>query len=308
MTATEELQPDIVAELRQSYKVRGPLRKCIITPFGLAAGHLRKLAVPEWPELVLEKDRCPDYYTHLQYAVADNLADRNRDAWWTKVLGEAARELEKQGVQPGDIANRIVKDFGLSTSRVYRYLPNEFKMKEKQVSPGRPQSPVFTPKTEPVAGPTESAAGPGVAAPEKVEEQPKEQRQVPVRPGGPVEVHPREPISQGQYNKKVDTPAEMHLRECYDRAHVPYRGSVPFEIVGEKTKDGKPKAYIVDFIVGLDSPKGVEVEGEGSSSKDNPERDKYLKEHYGLDLAHLSNEHVMEYGDEIAAYTAVLLK
>jgi len=113
-----------IDDLTESFKNVGPLRKVITTKYGLAAGENRKKAVPEWPE---ERTRVKDLYEHLKIKGADNVAKPKPAQWWRDLLRETANELLKQGVKPGEIVARLVKDFGLSDARMYKYLPPEFK-------------------------------------------------------------------------------------------------------------------------------------------------------------------------------------
>jgi len=77
---------------------------------------------------------------------------------------------------------------------------------------------------------------------------------------------------------------------------------VPILREGEYTADGKPKAYQIDIL--LEPNFAVEVEGEGSSSKDNEERNQYLKSK-GFEVIHVANEEVGEQAiKKIEAYVS----
>lgn len=60
---------------------------------------------------------------------------------------------------------------------------------------------------------------------------------------------------------------------------------------GEYTKSGNPKTYLIDIMVvdPLFRPVAIEVEGEGSSSKDNDKRDAYLSK-LGITVLHVDNK------------------
>lgn len=58
---------------------------------------------------------------------------------------------------------------------------------------------------------------------------------------------------------------------------------------GEFNREGKPKSYQVDLLV--DRFLILEVEGNGSASKNNKERDDYLRKK-GYTLKHIPNEHI----------------
>jgi len=62
----------------------------------------------------------------------DNLHVRKSPGWWTNLLRLASKELMKQGVQKGQIAQRLEQDFGLSRRSIYYYLPEEFKLPEPE--------------------------------------------------------------------------------------------------------------------------------------------------------------------------------
>ena len=123
---------DIVEELRESFKKYGPIRNVIRTQFGIASGNTRKQAISDWPEVTMP---VKDYYEHLQLMAADNVSEPKTPEWWTHVLSEAGKELEKQGVEPGRIVTRLLEDFPLSKSSIYRYLPSEFKRSDGYVTP-----------------------------------------------------------------------------------------------------------------------------------------------------------------------------
>jgi very-short-patch-repair endonuclease len=115
---------DVIEELKESYRKLGPIRKVIKTQYGIAAGNNRKKAVPSWPEIEVKVD---SYYDHLKLMAADNIHAPKPKDWWEKLINEAAEELKKQGIQPGEIARKLANDFPLSRKVIYKYLKDEYK-------------------------------------------------------------------------------------------------------------------------------------------------------------------------------------
>jgi len=87
------------------------------------------------------------------------------------------------------------------------------------------------------------------------------------------------------------TKAHMALFNQLVKEGIPCLTEVPIERIGETNREGKPKSYCVDLLV--KDRLIVEVEGYGSKSKDNIERDRYLA---SLDfmVLHVSNEDVLK--------------
>lgn len=74
---------------------------------------------------------------------------------------------------------------------------------------------------------------------------------------------------------------------------------------GEKTREGKTKTFHPDILV--NDKVCVEVEGAGSSSKDNPERDEFFVKK-GLKVLHIPNGAVREYPDLCVDYVSLAVK
>jgi site-specific DNA-methyltransferase (adenine-specific) len=125
-------ETDIIEELRESYQKYGPVRPVIKTKFGIAAGETRKKAVEDWPEVF--NDKIQTRYDHLRLKAADNIHKPKPAKWWVDTLTEAAEELMKEGVGPGQISMRLEKDFPLTARTIRRYLPEEYKDKTKVAS------------------------------------------------------------------------------------------------------------------------------------------------------------------------------
>ena len=142
------MNDDFVHELRHSYNTVGPLRPCIRTQFGLAAGNTRKLAVPEWPEKFVKVE---NKYEHLRIVAADNQHDEKSEEWWASIINEAANELLNLGVPRDKIVSKLENDFPLAKWKIYKYLSKEYKgrqgpkveaevKEEKKVSKRQPVS------------------------------------------------------------------------------------------------------------------------------------------------------------------------
>ena len=99
---------DVIEELKESYYKFGPIHKVVETQFGIASGNTRLKAVPEWPRA---KVNVPNYYDHLRIMAASNIHAPKPKEWWEKVINEAAEELKKQGIPPGEIAKKLATDF-----------------------------------------------------------------------------------------------------------------------------------------------------------------------------------------------------
>lgn len=247
---------DIVEELRESFKKYGPIRNVIRTQFGIASGNTRKQAISDWPEVTMP---VKDYYEHLQLMAADNVSEPKTPEWWTHVLSEAGKELQKQGVEPGKIVARLKEDFPISERSIYRYLPQEFKQPE----------------------PANLAAS-------------REKPENPPVPAGTTETKP-EPYARGQSPSLKDnnpsqfTPPHLKLfglirsikgtNFLNEEPHPRENPSDADEYTNELTREGTPKSYQTDLTdYGLKLV--VEAMGEGSSS-DDPKRDAYFaKEGY----------------------------
>ncbi|MDE1854502.1 MAG: hypothetical protein KGI38_12260 [Thaumarchaeota archaeon] len=83
----------------------------------------------------------------------------------------------------------------------------------------------------------------------------------------------------------------VRIASVLNRAKIACTLEYSFLRVGEFTKDGRPKSYTVDILL-LDPrfvPTAIEVEGDGSASRDNEKRDAYLAT-LGLRVLHVDNK------------------
>lgn len=245
---------DIIAELQESYRKKGPTRSAVRTQFGIACGNTRLRAVPEWPVVF---KHVKDYYEHLQLMASDNISEPKSAEWWSRVLSEAGKELEKQGVEPGRIVARLLEDFPLSKSSIYRYLPSEFKRSDGYVTPQD----------------TEFPAGDSIQ---------QDDNKAITKP---------EPYRKGlSPSSKLNNPAQLtpsHLKLfglirsikgtnfLNEGPHPRENPSDADEYTNELNRDGSPKSYQTDLTdYGLKLV--VEAMGSGSSS-DDPKRDAYFE-------------------------------
>jgi hypothetical protein len=262
---------DIIEELRESYKKYGPIRKVVRTQFGVASGNTRLKAVPEWP--VLSKE-VKSYYEHLQISAADNISEPKSPEWWTKVLSEAGKELEKQGVEPGRIVARLKEDFPISERSIYRYLPSEFKDSVK-VEAGR----LGGEAAATVAAESSGASAPVTGKPE------------PYRKGFSPSLKENNPAQLTPSHLKLfglirSIPGTNFLNE---KPHLRENPPDADEYTNELTKDGHEKSYqtdLTDFGLKL----VVEAMGPGSSS-DDPARDAYFEKE-GYSVLKFTNEEI----------------
>jgi hypothetical protein len=286
------LSEDIISELRESYQKYGPIRKVVKTQFGIASGNTRLKAVPEWP--VIEK-QVKSYYEHLQIATADNISEAKSPEWWAHVLSEAAKELAKEGIEPGRIVARLKEDFPISERSIYRYLPSEFK-DQRQAT---------------VAATVAASTDSSVSKDSNISNKP-------------------EPYGKGlsetasAHRIATNTPTESRLQSLLsyipglypDYSHYePIDGKYRCQQCGRETgQEGmcercklplQQKTYHPDAV--LDGWLVLEVEGEGSASKDNEGRDAYLASK-GLALVHIPNDCVAKYPEVISQFVALLHK
>ena len=292
-------EPSIIEELRESYRKWGPLRKVIRTKFGIAGGNTRKKAVEDWPETFKE---VKSYYEHLKLVGIDNLFELKPAEWWTELLTKAARELEKEGVEKGKIAKQLAEDFPRHERTIYRYLPTEFK-DPHQVLAGRAKA-AATVATEF-----------GVRTRSSVDTVSTEIEQPKATTGL------REPKSYpsptaSSFGTKTHTPSAVKLAATLSGMKVltefqverdgMYRCQMGHisELEGGELEEAKlqagtrcrrcsqpagPMVYSIDVLV--DGRIALEVEGEGSASADNDERDDYLTKK-GYFVVHVPNEYV----------------
>ena len=125
------------------------------------------------------------------------------------------------------------------------------------------------------------------------------------------------PQRKGPYSRGVSPAASSFAVKTFKEPAVRFAGflqeagvkdvqlEVEFPREGKFTRDGRPRFYSADITVRA-AMVVVEVEGEGSASKDNPERDAYFVAR-GYVVLHISNELVRDHGAEIAEIVAPLV-
>ena len=94
------------------------------------------------------------------------------------------------------------------------------------------------------------------------------------------------------------TDFQMKLFQELVKLGLPCLLEYPVVREGEFTKDGKQKGYSIDILVG--KWLAVEVEGKGSSSADNDERDEYLSMHKFRTL-HIPNADIKSDAPSVAS-------
>ena len=278
-------ETDILEELRESYRKLGPVRKVIRTQFGIAAGNTRKKAVSEWPETYKE---VASLYEHLRISAADNISEEKTAEWWQNIIKQAAQELQKQGIQPGEITGQLVKDFPLSERSIQRYLPADFKRpytKSDSVSESGNGTVEHGPDFQPYRkGLSETASAHRVATNTPSEN--KLQSLLSYIPGLDADYKYYEPIDR-----------EFRCPQCgigrSDKEGVCGRCNSPL-----KQSSYHPDAVVDHWLV-------LEVEGAGSASADNEERDAYLTSK-GKTIVHIPNDCVAKYPAVIKQFVEVL--
>ena len=85
------------------------------------------------------------------------------------------------------------------------------------------------------------------------------------------------------------TPSQMKLFNALVKTGLRVLCEYPILRDGEFNREGKPKSYVADLLI--NKKLIVEVEGKGSASADNPERENYLIKK-GYRIHHVSNEEI----------------
>jgi hypothetical protein len=272
---------ELIEELRLSYEKEGPYRRVIRTQFGVAAGNNRLLANPNWPSVFKQVN---NYIEHLKIMYHDNLHEMKSEAWWRELINSAAAEYAKQGVQPGEIGRKLHVEFGMSETKIRRYLDEKFKEPQK----------------------VEAAKAP------KIAEQ--------IRQEAGIQPSKRQQLTKSEVTKRAYTDLHVALLTKLSTL-VPVLSEREIKI-GEE-EGGVQKTYVVDNLIrtrpvrlpkGKDNKKRllmgfiVEVEGEGSASKDNKERDEDLAGE-GYIVIHVPNQLVENAGPgELSELMAQFIK
>jgi len=190
-----------------------------------------------------------------------------------RIVNEAAKILvEECGVEKGRLAETISeKIVPRSPRRILELLDAKYKVEEKAEAGKKGAATVAAKTTGEEAKPCEKRS---VEAPRA-----------------------------SDFRRPTYTDKHVELLALLANRGFKIKGSeVPILREGEYTADGKPKAYQIDIL--LEPNFAVEVEGEGSSSKDNEERNQYLKSK-GFEVIHVANEEVGEQAiKKIEAYVS----
>jgi very-short-patch-repair endonuclease len=227
-------------------------------------------------------------------------------------LIEMAKQLEKEGLQKEKIARRIAElvSLDLTERYVYELLPDEYKEKVKmeagkkggeksaELSSAKPTVSLEKVEEESVPQATAPVITEGRTAEETITQYPPEERVYPIASA------PR----ATEHRKPTDTEAEQLLTAELSRRGVEFLTQVPYVRESEFTADGIPKTYTVDILIGGNM--AIEVEGEGSSSANNKERDDFFRSK-GIRVFHIPNSMIMKYADVVAdliAYIWVISK
>ena len=284
------------------------------------AGERHATYSPKAPQTFLE---------FLKLKAHDNIHALKPAAWWDKIVNQAAQEYRTAGVPLGEVSGILTTDFGLTPTMVQRYLHEEFKSPVRVAlgkKGGRPEkepemgSVAFTvkanePKTSPVSE-EDNAAPP-----------PK-----------------REPYAKGtspspkEFLKSEYTHAQVTLMAALNRVHAAYTSEHYVAVEGWRCPRCGTQFYEEDIPtwkgpalgggrycpddtemliqatercdVFLQTRAGfavaIEVEGAGSSSRDNPRREKLLLDQ-GVRTAHVSNDCAEDYADELAGLVKAFL-
>lgn len=113
------------------------------------------------------------------------------------------------------------------------------------------------------------------------------------------------PQTLSEARRSAHTPAAQRLEVAFSR-YPQLNPSFDFTEFKrqEWTKDGKQKTYRPDIFL-PDLKIAIEVEGIGSSSLDNDERDAFFREQ-GIKVIHVPNQMAARWANEIAAMVVAL--
>jgi very-short-patch-repair endonuclease/chorismate mutase len=196
------------------------------------------------------------------------------------ILLRMAKELEAKGIEKKNIASELTKYAPYTDRYIREILPDEYKHKEMareiaELVPQKATAPVITE---------------GRTAEETITRYPPEEK-----------VYPRASAPRAtEFRKPTDTEAEQLLIAELSRRGVNFLTQVPYV---RESVDEIPKTYNVDILVGGNL--AIEVEGEGSSSANNKERDDFFRSK-GIRVFHIPNDCVMKYADLIADLIAYI--
>ena len=125
---------EYLENIRKSYARYGPIRPAIVSRFGIIAGAGRKEAIPEWPEVDRKKtdERIKTKFDAYALAAMDNIHEQKSAAWWRKLIGKAAEEIEAGGVPTEEVCQAMIASFPLGEATIRRYIDPKYKMQVRQ--------------------------------------------------------------------------------------------------------------------------------------------------------------------------------
>lgn len=125
---SEEIDQEVVEQLRASYKAHGARDKVVKSSEGeVVDGHQRKAAVPDWPEEVNVNLKTTEDI--IIYQIDKNWNRTSKSETWKR---EKIANLAKLGHDVGWIVNET----GFSERTIYRYFPTDLK-DETKVAAGK---------------------------------------------------------------------------------------------------------------------------------------------------------------------------
>jgi hypothetical protein len=243
-------------------------------------GNHRLAADPSWKSIMLAELDSEE--KKLTARIACNFVRR-------EVSAEEKTEMLGALAKLGWDAKRISDETGLALSTVYKYLPGEVKQ-EAKAEAGK------------AGGEAKSATRRVAQRQESTSDSGKEQGSTQIESGLKERHQP--------YAKGISPSAREGLKPQYTEEHMKLASAFngvglfpdvekPFVRPGEVTKDGKPKEYFADLCF-EDWKVVIEVEGEGSASADNDERELFFAEN-GYQVVHVPNACARSHGHVLAA-------
>lgn len=249
----------------------------------------RQAADPGWKAVTLQEIDSEE--KKVLAKVACNFVRR-------EVPAEEKAEMLGSLAKLGWDAKRISDETGLALSTVYKYLPDEAKQ-EAKAEAGK-------------AGGDAKSATRRVAQRQELSSERQKEQEV-----AESELDLKKAGRRGPYAKGLSPSAREGLKPQYTEQHMILAAAFnkvglfpdvekPFVREGEFTKDGKPKEYFADLHFG-EQKVIVEVEGEGSASADNDERELFFTEN-GYQVVHVPNACARSHGHILAAVVRAFIR
>lgn len=239
--------------------------------------------------------------TELVIRIESNVQRRVPTGERAEEFLQVARLLEKEKVLKADVAQRMVKILGFSESYVLSLLPPEYKHQEKAVSPGRPESviPKITERSEEEEPPKRKPYSKGLSPSLK-------QNLV----GEFTRSHTAlvEALQYLRVPFKTEWRVPVQKWSC-PKCHEQYGDMAEAEAVCPRDKAPLEQVqFKCDIFIQTNAGFAVslEVEGEGSSSRDNEERERLLQQQ-GVRTAHVPNECADKFSETIAGLVMAFL-